>query len=102
MAMHQAKIGLVNLHMSKLNYFFAAIALQLLAHSRQTLAQSLIPIFSQLLAQASQTSAHTLQSWWLKGEWISIRLTEVWQTSAQLIIRRKWSGTTCSPPDSRQ
>jgi hypothetical protein len=61
-----------------------------------------MPICSQLLAQASQTSAQTLQSWLLKAEALSMKLVDVWQISAQLIIRRKWSGATCLPPDSRQ
>jgi hypothetical protein len=61
-----------------------------------------MPICSQFLAQASQTSAQTRQSWLLKAEALSIKLAEVWQISAQLIIKRKWSGSTCLPPDSRQ
>jgi hypothetical protein len=67
----------------------SAIRRQLSAHSRQTLAQSSMPICSQLLAQASQTSAQTLQNWSLKAEALSMRLAEVWQISAQLIISRK-------------
>jgi hypothetical protein len=61
-----------------------------------------MPSCSQLLAQASQTSAQTLQSWLLKAEALNMKLVDVWQISAQLIIRRKWSGSTCLPPDSRQ
>lgn len=76
---------------------------QLTAHASHARMQSSIPLRArQLSAQASHTSAHNAQNCMLKLELLNCRLAEVWQTSAQLFIKRKCAGSVCLPPSSRQ
>lgn len=76
---------------------------QLSAQATHALTQASIPSRPrQLWAHASHTAAQISQYCALNGESLSCKLAAVWQTSAQLIIRRKWLGSTCWPPRSRQ
>ena len=80
-----------------------AMARQLSAHDRHTFAHSSMPaISSQLLAQASQTSAQARHVLRCMGDAPSMEFADVWQISAQLTINLKCSGATCLPPISRQ
>jgi hypothetical protein len=75
---------------------------QLSAQSRHAIAHSsMSPIFSQLSAHASQISQQTRQICSLNLELLKMKFDEVWHISAQFIIRRKCSGSTCMPPDSK-
>jgi hypothetical protein len=86
-------------------YQFSALPLmfrQLSAQSRHANAHSsMSPIFSQLSAHASQMSQQTRQICSLNVELLNRKFDDVWHISAQFIIRRKCSGSTCLPPDSR-
>jgi hypothetical protein len=63
---------------------------------------SMSPTRLQSLAHSAQISAHSLHVclWW--GVLISMKWAEVRHISAQAIMRRKWTGSTCFPPASRQ
>jgi hypothetical protein len=75
---------------------------QFSAQSRHAIAHSsMSPIFSQLSAHASQMSQQMRQIGSLNVELLNRKFDEVWHISAQFIIRRKCSGWTCLPPESR-
>ena len=85
------------------NQRLAAISRQLAAQSEHARTQDSIPSSSaQLFAHASQASAHTPQTRPWNCEPLVIRSAAVWQSVAQSIIRRTWSGATCLPPTSTQ
>jgi hypothetical protein len=81
----------------------AAIFSQDSAHVRQACTHSsMSPTRSQSTAQARQTLAQTPQVSPWSFEPLSMKFALVWQISAQFIMSRKWSGSTCFPPVSRQ
>jgi hypothetical protein len=55
-----------------------------------------------MILHSVQICAHSPQVclWW--GVLISMKCAEVLHISAQAIMRRKWAGSTCFPPASRQ
>jgi hypothetical protein len=80
-----------------------AIARQLWAQERHTFVHSSMPVsFSQLSAQAPQTSAQARHVLRCSGDAPSMKFAEVWQISTQLSINLKCSGATYLPPISRQ
>jgi hypothetical protein len=99
------KIVFLTASPAAIKYQFSALALivrQLSAQSRHAIAHSsMSPIFSQLSAHASQMSQQTRQICSINVELLNKKFDEVWHISAQFNIRRKCSGSTCLPPDSR-
>jgi hypothetical protein len=89
--------------LAMLHMLAPAIALQFWAQDRHAFAHSSMPpICSQLLAQASQTSAQARHVLRCRADAPSMKFAEVWHISAQLSISLKCCGSTCLPPISRQ